>query len=139
MSNFKRLLREGDTVKITNFEVEDNVLGKFQKARVNHDFKLHFSFTTKVVGCRPDLSILSNGFNLVPFDDLVKLEGSFYVGTCFLYIYTIVLYNNYFIPIENTHAAMFADVIGEITNRGEVSYVDKARARVLEVEVRDER
>lgn len=92
MANFKKQLREGDTIKISNFEVEDNVLGKFQKARVNHDFKVHFTYVTKVLGCRPDLSIVANGFNLVSFDDLVKFEGPFYVGMCFSITHLLFCY-----------------------------------------------
>lgn len=32
-----------------------------------------------------------------------------------------------------------SDVISEITKRGEVSYVEKAQARKLDIEIRDER
>lgn len=81
MFNFKKQLQEGDTIKISTFDVEDNVLGKWQKARVIHDFKLLFSYVTKVQAWRPDMCILSNGLKLVPFDELSAIEQPFYVGT----------------------------------------------------------
>lgn len=82
ISNFKKLLKEDDTIKISGFNVEDNTPHKFQKARVNHPFKLHFTYVTKVLGCRPDTFIQSSGFNLIPFDGIPNADAPFYIGEC---------------------------------------------------------
>lgn len=45
----------------------------------------------------------------------------------------------YLILLISNDLGFVSDVIGEITKRGEVSYVEKARARKLDIEIRDER
>ena len=80
MANFKRYLKEGDTVKIENFTVCENVPHKWQKARVDHACKLNFGYVTKVLLVKPDLFISTNGFNFVPFEAIDKDPNPYYIG-----------------------------------------------------------
>ncbi|KAL6535029.1 hypothetical protein OROMI_026403 [Orobanche minor] len=111
LSNFKKQLLEGETVNIANFGVESNNQSKWTKARVRCPVKLIFNYITKVVKCKPDMWIQSNGLEL------------FLLMT--------------FLPsMENI---LLVDIIGRIIRIGSIIYVDKAHARKLDIEIQDER
>ncbi|KAL6531689.1 hypothetical protein OROMI_028052 [Orobanche minor] len=110
VSNFKKQLIEGETVSLANFGVEDNNQSKWTKARVQCPVKLIFNYITKVIKCKPDMWIQSNGLELVPFDDIPSFNGEYFI-----------------------------DIIGRIIRIGSIIYVDKAHARKLDIEIEDER
>ncbi|KAL6576841.1 hypothetical protein OROMI_011117 [Orobanche minor] len=109
VSNFKNQLIEGETVSLANFGVEDNNQSKWTKARVQCPVKFIFNYITKVIKCKPDMWIQSNGLELISFDDSLLQWGIFY--------YTI----------------------GRIIRIGRIVYVDKAHAWKLDIEIEDER
>ncbi|KAL6550071.1 hypothetical protein OROMI_020559 [Orobanche minor] len=108
VSNFKRQLIEGETVSLANFGVEDNNQSKWTKARVQCPVKLIFNYITKVIKCKPDMWIQSNGLELVPFDDIPSFIGEYFI-----------------------------DIIGRIIRIGSIIYVDKAHARKLDIEIEE--
>ncbi|KAL6550067.1 hypothetical protein OROMI_020555 [Orobanche minor] len=108
VSNFKKQLIEGETVSLANFGVEDNNQSKWTKARVQCPFKLIFNYITKVIKCKPDMWIQSNGLELVPFDDIPSFNGEYFI-----------------------------DIIGRIIRIGSIIYVDKAHARKLDIEIEE--
>ncbi|KAL6542290.1 hypothetical protein OROMI_023892 [Orobanche minor] len=110
VSNFKKQLIEGETVSLANFGVKDNNQSKWTKARVQCPVKLIFNYITKVIKCKPDMWIQSNGLELVPFDDIPSFNGEYFI-----------------------------DIIGRIIRIGSIIYFDKAHARKLDIEIEDER
>lgn len=80
LANFKKQMKEGETVRLSDFAVDDNAATKWHKARVNCQVKLIFNYITKVVKCKPDSCILSNGLNLIPFKDIPEHKTEFYIG-----------------------------------------------------------
>ncbi|KAL6530133.1 hypothetical protein OROMI_028778 [Orobanche minor] len=70
LSNFKKHLIGRETVNIANFGIESNNQSKWTKARVQCPVKLIFNYITKVVKCKPDMWIQSNGLELITFDDI---------------------------------------------------------------------
>ncbi|KAL6584181.1 hypothetical protein OROMI_003470 [Orobanche minor] len=110
VTNFKKQLIEGETVSLANFGVEDNNQSKWTKARVQCPVKLIFNYIIKVIKCKPDMWIQSNGLELIPFDDIPSLNGEYFI-----------------------------DIIGRIIRIGSIIYVDKAHARKLDIEIEDER
>ncbi|KAL6543072.1 hypothetical protein OROHE_010592 [Orobanche hederae] len=110
LSNFKKHLIEGEIVNIANFGVERNNQSKWTKARVQCPVKLIFNYITKVVKCKPDMWIQSNGLELIPCDDIPSFTGEYFI-----------------------------DIIGRIIRIGSIIYVDKTHARKLDIEIQDER
>ncbi|KAL6582426.1 hypothetical protein OROMI_006440 [Orobanche minor] len=110
LSNFKKQLIKGETMNIANFRVESNNQSKWTKARVQCPVKLIFNYITKVVKCKPNMWIQSNGLELIPFDDIPSFNGKYFI-----------------------------DIIGRIIRIGSIIYVDKAHARKLDIEIQDER
>ncbi|KAL6548112.1 hypothetical protein OROHE_009174 [Orobanche hederae] len=51
------------------------------KARVQCPAKLLFNYITKVVKCKPDMWIQSNGLELIPFDDIPSFNGEYFIGS----------------------------------------------------------
>ncbi|KAL6524349.1 hypothetical protein OROHE_016020 [Orobanche hederae] len=100
LSNFKKQLIEGETVNIANFGVESNNQSKWTKARVQCPVKLILNHITKVVKCKPNMWIQSNGLELIPFDDIPSFNGEYFI-----------------------------DINGRIIRIGSIIYVDKAHAR----------
>lgn len=91
--NFKKLLTEGETIKISNFGVDENGQSKWSKARVECPVKLLFNYMTKVNKCKPDICIPSYGLSLTPFDDIEKFNDQFYIGLClYMDCYIVVLF-----------------------------------------------
>lgn len=76
-------LKEGETYRISKFDVEENTPPKYQKGRVNHGARLVMCYGAEVTQCRPDLSILTNGINLVAYRDINDSDPQFYVGEMF--------------------------------------------------------
>lgn len=85
LTNFRKMLKEGDTVEISDFGVDDNPATKWHKARVNHPVKVLFNYITKVSRSKPDFCIPSNGLNLVPFDDIPCWKSEFFIGMLSFY------------------------------------------------------
>lgn len=73
-------LKEGETVRIMDFTVEETPIPKYTKTRVNHKFKLVLLFRTKFLNVRPDAFIHTSGFRLTPFDELIAHDTTFFVG-----------------------------------------------------------
>ncbi|KAL6522658.1 hypothetical protein OROHE_016505 [Orobanche hederae] len=110
LSNFKKQLIEGETVNIANFGVESNNQSKWTKARVQCRVNLMFNYITKVVKCKPDMWIQSNGLERIPFDDIPSFNGEYFI-----------------------------DITGRIIRIGSIIYVDKTHARKLDIEIQAER
>ncbi|KAL6582394.1 hypothetical protein OROMI_006408 [Orobanche minor] len=78
---FKRLLIEGSTFTIEDFQVEANEKTKWQQARVNHQFKLRFEYCTRVNPYSKDNDISKNGFQFVSAHELQtqSIDEAYYV------------------------------------------------------------
>ncbi|KAL6533615.1 hypothetical protein OROHE_013448 [Orobanche hederae] len=135
VSNFKKQLIEGETVSLANFGVEDNNQSKWTKARVQCPVKLIFNYITKVIKCKPDMWIQSNGLELVPFDDIPSFNGEYFIGR----LYIIILYDIDSGWLSADIQSTFSDIIGRIIRIGSIIYVDKTHARKLDIEIEDER
>ncbi|KAL6541088.1 hypothetical protein OROMI_024971 [Orobanche minor] len=135
VSNFKKQLIEGETVSLANFGVEDNNQSKWTKARVQCPVKLIFNYITKVIKCKPDMWIQSNGLELVPFNDIPSFNGEYFIGRP----YIIILYDIDSGWLSADIQSMFSDIIGRIIRIGSIIYVDKAHARKLDIEIEDQR
>ncbi|KAL6561516.1 hypothetical protein OROMI_017117 [Orobanche minor] len=79
---FKKLLIEGSTFIIEDFQVEANEKTKWQQARVNHQFRLRFEYCTRVHPYSKDNDISKNGFQFVSAHELQtqSIDESYYVG-----------------------------------------------------------
>ncbi len=73
-------LKEGSTVRMSKFDIVENGIPRFSRARINHPGKLMLIYGTQVVECRPDLSILTNGINLIPYTEIGSVDSAFFVG-----------------------------------------------------------
>ena len=139
MSNFKRLINEGETVKITNFGVDANNPPKWQKARVDSPIKLLFNYITKAVICKPDASIPSSGLELVEFDYIPSFDANFFIGLYNHIIFILFIQINIYVNKCIIKCIFIADVIGRLTKVGNIIHVEKANARKLDIEIEDEK
>ncbi len=73
-------LKEGATVRLSKFDITENGIPRYSRARINHPGKLQLIYGTQVVECRPDLSIFSNGINLTPFREIAQVDPAYFVG-----------------------------------------------------------
>ncbi|KAL6509389.1 hypothetical protein OROGR_022699 [Orobanche gracilis] len=78
---FKKLLIEGSTFIIEDFQVEANEKTKWQQARVNHQFRLRFEYCTRVHPYLKDNDISKNGFQFISAHELQtqSIDESYYV------------------------------------------------------------
>ncbi|KAL6533187.1 hypothetical protein OROMI_027299 [Orobanche minor] len=137
VSNFIKQLIEGETVSLANFGVEDNNQSKWTKARVQCPVNLIFNYITKVIKCKPDMWIQSNGLELVPFDGIPSFNGEYFID-----IIRRIIRIGSIIYVDKAHARKFDIEIEDerrIIRIGSIIYVDKAHARKLDIEIEDER
>ncbi len=77
---FQTKLTEGSTVKISQFDVEENLISKWHRAKIDHPCKLLMNCGSNVVNCRSDQNILTNGIKLVPFGEITSRDPGLFIG-----------------------------------------------------------
>ncbi len=79
---FKHLkaMKEGETIKIMDFNVEENGVPKFNKTRVAHEFKINILFKSRILVVKPDASITMSSIRLFPFESLKTHDAAYFVG-----------------------------------------------------------